>query len=180
MVSAETIASNPSCPSSLPRRCLRQPPGKPGAPRMVAAGPRLPCLCVGNPGSGAAAPLARDGRLAAVRAVDLASRVCGRWDPVVVGGRRRLLRRSVCAIWRLPSCPVRRAGQPGRAALPLGRRFCTGGTAGGGDLVREKSLAGHDRPCRRRRLRAPFPSLEASVWTDLLTSPSHRSPGRKP
>ncbi|XBJ21654.1 hypothetical protein VPH35_000164 [Triticum aestivum] len=62
---------------------------------MVAAGPRLPCLCVGNPGSGAVAPLARHGWLAAVRAVDLASWPRGRRDPVVVGGLRRLLRRSV-------------------------------------------------------------------------------------
>ncbi|SPT19079.1 unnamed protein product [Triticum aestivum] len=62
---------------------------------MVAAGPRLPCLCVGNPGSRAAAPLARHDRLAVVRAVDLASRPRGRRDPVVVGGRRRLLQLSV-------------------------------------------------------------------------------------
>ena len=112
----------------------------------------MPSICVGNLGSGAAAPLARDGRLAAVRAVDLVSRPCGRRDSVVVGGRRRLLWRSVRAIWRLPSSPVRRAGQPGRAALPLGRRFCTGGAAGGGDLVRAKSLAGHGWPRQRRRL----------------------------
>ncbi|XBI32662.1 hypothetical protein VPH35_056085 [Triticum aestivum] len=147
---------------------------------MVAAGPRLPCSCVGNPGSGATAPLARHGRLTAVRVVDPVSRPRGRRDPVVIGGRRRILRLSLCAIWRLPSSPVRRAGQPGRAALPLGHRFCTGGAAGGGDLVRAKSLAGHDRPRRRRRLRASFPSLEAPVWTDLLTSPSPRSPGRMP
>ncbi|KAM3259266.1 hypothetical protein ACQJBY_050822 [Aegilops geniculata] len=147
---------------------------------MVAAGPRLPCICVGNPGSGAAASLTRHDWLAAVRAVDLVSRPRGRRDPVVVGGRRRLLRHSVRAIWRLASSSVRRAGQPGRAALPLGRRFCAGGAAGGGDLVRAKSLAGHDRPRRRLRLRASFPSLKASVWTDLLTSPFPRSPGRKP
>ncbi|KAF7015176.1 hypothetical protein CFC21_029074 [Triticum aestivum] len=85
---------------------------------MVAVGPRLPCLCVGNPGSGAATPLARHDRLAAVRAVDLASRPRGRRDPVVVGGRRRFLRWPVRAIWRLPSSPDRRAGQPRRAALP--------------------------------------------------------------
>ncbi|XBI13535.1 hypothetical protein VPH35_140259 [Triticum aestivum] len=85
---------------------------------MVAAGPRLPCLCMGNPGSGAAAPLARHGRLAAVRAMDLASRPRGWRDPVVVGGRRRLLRWPVRVIWRLPSSHVRLAGQPGRAALP--------------------------------------------------------------
>ncbi|KAI4981088.1 hypothetical protein ZWY2020_021573 [Hordeum vulgare] len=65
---------------------------------MVAAGPRLPCLCVGSPGSGAAAPLARHGRLAVVRAVDLASRPPGRRDPVVVGVWRRLLRWPVRAI----------------------------------------------------------------------------------
>ncbi|KAI4992839.1 hypothetical protein ZWY2020_007152 [Hordeum vulgare] len=65
---------------------------------MVAAGPRLPCLCVGSPESGAAAPLARHDRLAAVRTVDLASRPRGRRDPVVVGVRRRLLRWSVCVI----------------------------------------------------------------------------------
>ncbi|XBI96151.1 hypothetical protein VPH35_032474 [Triticum aestivum] len=147
---------------------------------MVAAGPRLPCSGVGNPGSGVAAPLARHGRLTAVRVVDPVSRPCGRRDPVVVGGQRRLLRRSMCVTWRLPSSPVRRVGQPGRAALPLDRRFYTGGAAGGGDLLRAKSLAGHDRPRRRRRLRAPFPSLEASVWIDLLTSPSPRFPGRKP
>ncbi|XBJ12007.1 hypothetical protein VPH35_016611 [Triticum aestivum] len=78
---------------------------------MVAAGPQLPCLCVGNPGSGAAASLARHGRLAAVLAVDLAPRPRGRRDLMVVGGWRRLLRQSVRAIWRLPSSPVRRAGQ---------------------------------------------------------------------
>ncbi|KAF7006532.1 hypothetical protein CFC21_021569, partial [Triticum aestivum] len=99
-----------------------------------AAGPRLPCSCVGNTRSGAAAPLARHDRLTTVRVVDPVSRPRGRRDPVVVGGRRRLLRRSVCAIWRIPSSPVRRAGQPGRAALPLGRRFYTGGAACGGDL----------------------------------------------
>ncbi|KAF6993515.1 hypothetical protein CFC21_010397 [Triticum aestivum] len=65
---------------------------------MVAAGPRLPCFCVGNPGSGATAPLARHGGLAVVRAVDLVSRPRGRRDPVVVGGRRRLLRRTVHTI----------------------------------------------------------------------------------
>uniref|UniRef100_A0A8I6YUU5 Uncharacterized protein n=1 Tax=Hordeum vulgare subsp. vulgare TaxID=112509 RepID=A0A8I6YUU5_HORVV len=85
---------------------------------MVAAGPRLPCLCVGSPGSGTTAPLARHGRLAAVWAVDMASRPRGRRDSVVVGVRRRLLRWPVRAIWRLPSSPVRRAGQPGRAVLP--------------------------------------------------------------
>ncbi|KAE8775238.1 hypothetical protein D1007_52298 [Hordeum vulgare] len=85
---------------------------------MVAAGPRLPCLYVGSPGSGAAAPLARHARLAAVRVVDLASRPCGRPDPVVIDARWRLLRWQVRVIWRLPSSPVRRAGQPGRAALP--------------------------------------------------------------
>ncbi|XBI50438.1 hypothetical protein VPH35_113841 [Triticum aestivum] len=53
---------------------------------MVAAGPRLPCFFVGNPGSGASAPLARHGWLAPVQAVDLVSRPCGRRDPVVVGG----------------------------------------------------------------------------------------------
>ncbi|XBJ09885.1 hypothetical protein VPH35_014875 [Triticum aestivum] len=74
---------------------------------MVAAGPRLPCICVGNPGSGAAASLARHGRLAAVRAVDLVSRPRGRRDPMVVGGRRRLLWRSVRVIWHLPSSPIR-------------------------------------------------------------------------
>ncbi|KAI5015487.1 hypothetical protein ZWY2020_056877 [Hordeum vulgare] len=58
---------------------------------MVAAEPRLPCLCMGSPGSGAAAPLARHGRLAAMRAMDLASRPRGRRDPVVVGVRWRLL-----------------------------------------------------------------------------------------
>ncbi|KAM3242762.1 hypothetical protein ACQJBY_055015 [Aegilops geniculata] len=84
---------------------------------MVAAGPRLPCLCVGNTGSGAAVPLARHGRLAAVRAVDLASRPRERRDPVVVGDRRRFLRWPVRAIWRLPFSPVRRAGHPRRAAL---------------------------------------------------------------
>ncbi|XBI31252.1 hypothetical protein VPH35_054845 [Triticum aestivum] len=122
---------------------------------MVAAVPRLPCSCVGNSGTRVEPPLARHGRLTAVRVVDPVSRPRGRRDPVVVGGRRRLLRRSVCAIWRLPSSPVRRAGQPGRATLPLGRRFSTGGVAGGGDLVRAKSLAGHDWPtdgdaCGRR------------------------------
>ncbi|VAH98466.1 unnamed protein product [Triticum turgidum subsp. durum] len=147
---------------------------------MVAVRPRLPCSCARNLKSGAAAPLARHGRLTAVRVVDPVSRPCGRRDPVVVGGRRRLLRQSVCVIWRLPSSPVRRAGQPGRAALPLGRRFCTGDAAGGGYLVPVKSLVVHDRPHRRRRLRASFPFLEASVWTDLLTSPSPRSPGQKP
>ncbi|KAF6991803.1 hypothetical protein CFC21_008849 [Triticum aestivum] len=86
----------------------------------MAAGPRLPCSYVGNPGSGAAAPLARHDRLTAVRVVDPVSRPCGRRKPVVVGGRRQLLQWSVCAIWRLPSSPVRRADQPGRAALPLG------------------------------------------------------------
>uniref|UniRef100_A0A3B6TC93 Uncharacterized protein n=1 Tax=Triticum aestivum TaxID=4565 RepID=A0A3B6TC93_WHEAT len=65
---------------------------------MMAAGPRLPYFCMGNPGSGAVAPLARHGWLAAVRAVDLVSRRRGRRDPVVVGGRRRLLRRPVRAI----------------------------------------------------------------------------------
>ncbi|KAI4977103.1 hypothetical protein ZWY2020_050710 [Hordeum vulgare] len=65
---------------------------------MMAAGPRLPCLCVGSPGSGAAAPLTRHGRLAAVQAVDLASRPLGRLDPVVVGVPRRLLRWPVHAI----------------------------------------------------------------------------------
>ncbi|KAI4969640.1 hypothetical protein ZWY2020_000554 [Hordeum vulgare] len=64
---------------------------------MVAAGPRLPCLCMRSPGSGAAAPLARHGRLAAVREVDPTSRPRGRRDPVVVGVRRRLLRWPVCA-----------------------------------------------------------------------------------
>ncbi|VAI34632.1 unnamed protein product [Triticum turgidum subsp. durum] len=147
---------------------------------MVAAGTRLPCSCVGNPRSGAAAPLARHGRLTAVRVVDPVSQSRRRRGPVIVGGRQQLLRRSVCAIWRLPFSPVRRADQPGRAALPLGRRFCTGGAAGGRDLVRAKSLADHDRPRRWRRLRAPFPSLEASVWTDLLTSPAPRSPKQKP
>ncbi|XBJ13881.1 hypothetical protein VPH35_005996 [Triticum aestivum] len=147
---------------------------------MVAAGPRLPCSCVGNPGSGAVAPLARHGRLTAMLVVDPVSRPRGRQDPVVAGGRRRLLRRSVCTIWRVHSSPVRRAGQPGLVALPLGRRFYTGGAAGGGDLVRVKSLACHDRPCRRRRLKVPFPSLEGAVWTNLLTSPSPRLPGRNP
>ncbi|XBI22382.1 hypothetical protein VPH35_063408 [Triticum aestivum] len=55
---------------------------------MVAAGPRLPYMCVGNPGSGAAASLARHGRLAAVRAVDLVSRPRGggiRWS-LAAGG----------------------------------------------------------------------------------------------
>ncbi|XBJ08335.1 hypothetical protein VPH35_013672 [Triticum aestivum] len=85
---------------------------------MVAAGPRLPCLYVGNSGSGAKAPLARHSRLVAVRAVDLASRPRERRDPVVVGGKRQFLQWSVRAIWRLPSSPVRRAGQPRRAALP--------------------------------------------------------------
>ncbi|KAF7020534.1 hypothetical protein CFC21_033615 [Triticum aestivum] len=61
---------------------------------MVAAGPRLPCLCMGNPGSGAATPLVRHGRLAGVRVVDLAPRSRGRRDPVVIGGRRRSVRRS--------------------------------------------------------------------------------------
>ncbi|KAI4978986.1 hypothetical protein ZWY2020_015739 [Hordeum vulgare] len=65
---------------------------------MVAAGPRLPCLGVGSPGSGAAAPLTRHDRLAAVRAMDLASRPRGRRDPVVVGVRRRLLQWPVHAI----------------------------------------------------------------------------------
>ncbi|XBH87866.1 hypothetical protein VPH35_075246 [Triticum aestivum] len=54
---------------------------------MVAAGPRLPCSCVGNPGSGAATPLARHGRLTAVRVVDPVSRPRRRRDSVVVGGR---------------------------------------------------------------------------------------------
>ncbi|KAE8803884.1 hypothetical protein D1007_20244 [Hordeum vulgare] len=63
---------------------MRQPPGKPGAPRIVPAGPWLPCLCVVNPGSGAAASWARHDKLATVRAVDLASRPRGRWDPIVV------------------------------------------------------------------------------------------------
>ncbi|XBJ23657.1 hypothetical protein VPH35_001742 [Triticum aestivum] len=85
---------------------------------MVAAGPRLPCLCVGNSGSGAAAPLARHGRLAAVRVVDLASRPRGRRDPVVIGGQRWFLRWPVHAIWCLPSSPVWRAGHPRRTALP--------------------------------------------------------------
>uniref|UniRef100_A0A3B6C815 Uncharacterized protein n=1 Tax=Triticum aestivum TaxID=4565 RepID=A0A3B6C815_WHEAT len=49
---------------------------------MVAAGPQLPCSCVGNPGSGAAAPLARHGRLTVVRVVDPVSRPRGRRDPV--------------------------------------------------------------------------------------------------
>ena len=160
------------------RRHLRAPGASAQAKRM--RGSRLPCFCVGNPGSGAAASLARHGRLAAVRAVDPVSRPSGRRDPVVVGGRRRLLWWSLCVIWRLPSSPVRRAAQPGRVALPLGHGFCTGGAAGGGDLVRAKSLAGLDRPRRGRCLRAPFPSLKASIWTDLLTSPSPRSPGRKP
>ncbi|KAE8769971.1 hypothetical protein D1007_58341 [Hordeum vulgare] len=85
---------------------------------MVAAGPRLPCLCEGSPGSGAAAPLARHCRLAIVHAVDLTYRPRGLRDPLVVGVRRRLLRWPVRAIWRLPSFPVRRAGQPGQATLP--------------------------------------------------------------
>ncbi|KAF7046569.1 hypothetical protein CFC21_055593 [Triticum aestivum] len=53
---------------------------------MVAAGPLLPCSCVGNPESGAAAPLARHGRLTVVRVVDPVSRPRGRRDLVVVGG----------------------------------------------------------------------------------------------
>uniref|UniRef100_A0A8I7BI88 Uncharacterized protein n=1 Tax=Hordeum vulgare subsp. vulgare TaxID=112509 RepID=A0A8I7BI88_HORVV len=65
---------------------------------MVAAGPKLPCLCMRSPGSGAAAPLARHGRLAAVREVDPVSRPRGRWDPVVAVVWRRLLRWSVRAI----------------------------------------------------------------------------------
>ena len=129
---------------SLPRRRLRQPPGKPGAPRMVAAGPRLPCLCVGSPGSGAAAPLARNGRLrrAAVRAVDLASWRRGRRDP---GGRWRLAAAYAVAGARdlappLLSCSTCGPAWLGRASFD--RRFCTGGAAGGRDLVRAKSLAG--------------------------------------
>uniref|UniRef100_A0A8R7U1T8 Uncharacterized protein n=1 Tax=Triticum urartu TaxID=4572 RepID=A0A8R7U1T8_TRIUA len=53
----ETLAAPPRLPPRLapPRRCLRQPSGKPGVPRMMAAGPRLPC-CVGSPESGATAP----------------------------------------------------------------------------------------------------------------------------
>ena len=146
---------------------------------MVATGPRLPYFCVGNPESGAAAPLTRHGRLAAMRAVDLVSRRTGggiRWSLAAGGG--------FCG----DQCERSGASLPPlfgvRASLvgprPLGPRFCTGGAAGGGDLVRAKSLAGHDRPRRWRRLRAPFPSLEASVWTDLLTSPSPRFPGRNP
>lgn len=38
------------------------------------------------------------GQLAAMRVVDLASWPCRRWDPVVLGGRRRLLRRLVRVI----------------------------------------------------------------------------------
>ncbi|XBI64855.1 hypothetical protein VPH35_044868 [Triticum aestivum] len=56
---------------------------------MVAAGPRLPCFCVGNPGSRVAAPLARHGQLAAVRVVDLVSRRAGggiRWSLAAGGG----------------------------------------------------------------------------------------------
>uniref|UniRef100_A0A8I6WUS0 Uncharacterized protein n=1 Tax=Hordeum vulgare subsp. vulgare TaxID=112509 RepID=A0A8I6WUS0_HORVV len=85
---------------------------------MVAAGPRLPCLYVEGPGSGAVTPLARRGRLAAVRAVDLTSQPRRRRNPVDVGVRRRLLRSPVRAIWHLPSSPVRHAGQPGRAVIP--------------------------------------------------------------
>ncbi|KAE8769651.1 hypothetical protein D1007_58730 [Hordeum vulgare] len=81
---------------------------------MVAAGPRLPYLCVGSPESGAAAPLVRHDRLAAVRAVDLASWLLGWRDPVDVGVRRRPVR----ATWRFLSSPVQRAGQPGGAVLP--------------------------------------------------------------
>uniref|UniRef100_A0A8I6YXU9 Uncharacterized protein n=1 Tax=Hordeum vulgare subsp. vulgare TaxID=112509 RepID=A0A8I6YXU9_HORVV len=65
---------------------------------MVAAGPRLPCLCMRSPGSGAAASLARHGRLAAVREVDPVSRPRGRRDTMVAGVRRRLLRLPVRAI----------------------------------------------------------------------------------
>ena len=128
---------------SLPRRHLRQPSGRPGAPRMVAAGPRLLCLCVGSPGSGAAAPLARHGRLRpeAVRAVDLASWPHGRQDP---GGRWRRSAAYAVAGARdlappLLSCSTCRPAWLGRASF--GRRFCTGGAAGGRDLVRAKSLA---------------------------------------
>ncbi|XBI05897.1 hypothetical protein VPH35_133976 [Triticum aestivum] len=128
---------------------------------MVAAGPRLPCLYVGNPRSGATAPLARHGRLAAVRAVDLASRACGvagsggSWRPAAafaVAGARDLAP---------PLLPCSACGPAWSGRASLGCRFCTGGSAGGGDLVRAKSLVGHGRPRRWRRLRAPFPSLEA-------------------
>jgi hypothetical protein len=98
----------------------------------------------------------------------------GRWRPAAasaVAGARDLAP---------PLLPCSACGPAWSGRASLGRRFCTGGAAGGGDLVRAKSLAGHGRPRRRRRLRAPFPSLEASVWTDPLTSPSPRSPGRKP
>ncbi|KAE8793608.1 hypothetical protein D1007_31637 [Hordeum vulgare] len=73
---------------------------------MVAAGPRLPCICMRRPGSGAVAALARHGRLAAVREVDLASLSRGRRDPVIVGVLRRLLRWPVRAIWRLSPPPL--------------------------------------------------------------------------
>ncbi|XBI98871.1 hypothetical protein VPH35_019057 [Triticum aestivum] len=55
---------------------------------MVAAGSRLPYFCMGNPGFGVAASLARHDQLAAVRAVDLVSRPRGRWIwcPGHVGG----------------------------------------------------------------------------------------------
>ncbi|KAE8776305.1 hypothetical protein D1007_51065 [Hordeum vulgare] len=85
---------------------------------MAAAGPRLPCLCVGSLASEAAASLARHDRLAVVRTVDLVSRPRGQRDLMVLGVRQWLLRWSVHAIWRLPSFPVWRAGQPGRVALP--------------------------------------------------------------
>ena len=116
---------------------------------MVAAGSRLPCLCVRSPGSGAAAPLARHGRLRreVVRAVDLASWPHGRRDP---GGRWRLAVGARDLAPPLLPCSACGPAWSGRASL--GRRFCTGGVAGGGDLVRAKSLAGHGWPRRRRRL----------------------------
>ncbi|XP_044983599.1 calcium-transporting ATPase 1, endoplasmic reticulum-type-like [Hordeum vulgare subsp. vulgare] len=85
---------------------------------MAAAGPRLPCICMRRPGSGAAAPLARHGRLAAVREVDPASRPRGRRDPVVIGVLRRLLRWPVRAIWCL--CPPPLFGVRG---ILVGPRF---------------------------------------------------------
>ena len=121
---------------------------------MVAAVPQMPCLCVGSPGSGAAAPLARHGRLrrAVVQVVDLASWPRERHDH---GGRWRLAAASAVADARdlAPSLlPCSACGPAWSGRASLGRRFCTGGVAGGGDLVRVKSLAGHGWPRRRRRL----------------------------